>query len=399
MKKLVVVRRMAFVLGVGQASCALLGHGSVSEGGPTPSMESVVPRNGVTLNGLYAANGLSAANGLTSVNGISGVNGLASANGLSAVNGLSSINGLSLSNGLVGANGLSSINGISGVNGLAGVNGLMGVNGLTGLNGLTGVNGLTSINGIGFNGLTSINGIGVNGLMSVNGIRMTKGLEADSASHWLVAALRPRGGVSILAGLESDAGLAGGAGLMASEDGRRVASYVVKCALPSDRSLEKLDAAGNVHVLRGSVGVAPEWEHGACDQSCQEWVSACLLGHVNLTGQHVGIWLTAEHPAIDLEKSRDFPLEEASYFGNVFAFVPEAYVCYGRDAKERPIAGRVCTDDASCPYTDPYSFAGGDCNALGTCTPGHLSSGERSGYTECRVGDHVWSRVVTSWKP
>ena len=128
-------------------------------------------------------------------------------------------------------------------------------------------------------------------------------------------------------------------------------------------------------------------------------MSACLLAHVNLTGRRVGIWLTADHPAVDLTTSTAYPLEEAAYFGNLFSGAPEAYVCYGRQAAERPIAGRVCTGSRGCPYVDPYAFAGGSCEALSSCSPGHAPSGERSGYTDCRVGERTWSHVVTAWKP
>jgi hypothetical protein len=185
---------------------------------------------------------------------------------------------------------------------------------------------------------------------------------------------------------------------MSSESGRKLASYVVKCALPSDRSVEKIDAEGKAHTFRGSLGVASEWESGSCGESCQEWMSACLLAHVNLTGKHVSLWFTSDHPSVDLGTSKDYPLEEASYFGNLFSSSPEAHVCYGRDVATRPIPGRVCTNDSGCPYSAPYALSGGSCEAMSACEVGTAANGERSGYTACRVGDKRFSHVMTTWK-
>ena len=128
-------------------------------------------------------------------------------------------------------------------------------------------------------------------------------------------------------------------------------------------------------------------------------MTACLLAHVNLTGQHVTIWTTAEHPAIDLSKRASFPLEEAAFFGNLFGDAPEAYACHGANSAEHPIAGRVCDGTSSCPYANPYAGLGGSCSSLGGCSSARLSSGETSGYATCSVGRSSFSNVITTWKP
>jgi hypothetical protein len=348
---------------------------------------------------------LASENGLTSINGLSG-NGLTSINGLSG-NGLSG-NGLS-GNGLSG-NGLTSLNGLSG-NGLSG-NGLTSINGLSG-NGLSG-NGLTSINGLSGNGLSG-NGLSGNGLTrmkppviasSLVSFKRLTGVQAVSGVQrmnvvarpglWLANALRAENGLSAAAGLATDAGLANGVGLMSSENGRLIASYLVRCALPANRALSKYNAAGDPIVLQGAIGVAPEWEEAACGAGCQEWVSACLLAHVNLTGNHVPIWLTGEHPAIDWATSVDFPEQEAGFFGNLFSEPPRAYVCYGDDVAVDPIPGRVCVGAVSCPYLDPYLAQGGSCRSA--CAVHGTGSGLGDGYAACAAAGETFSRVITTWK-
>jgi hypothetical protein len=261
------------------------------------------------------------------------------------------------------------------------------------------------VNGLWANGFW-VNGFWVNGIWNngfwQNGLWSNGLIAADDAAgvapqgRWLSTALRPEYGLSVRAGLSTDAGLAHAIGLMASENGRRVASYAVKCALPAGRTIEKFDARGNVHTFEGAVGIAPEWENGRCGEDCQEWMTACLLAHVNLTGKHVAIWVTGDHPAVRLDTNRGFSLEEAAFFGNVFTGPPAAYACAGRQAKEHPIAGRACMGNASCPYADPYQ--GVSCEASG-CSSGRAPSGERSGYVACEVGTRRWDRVVTTYKP
>jgi hypothetical protein len=42
---------------------------------------------------------------------------------------------------------------------------------------------------------------------------------------------------------------------------------------------------GVSYSFAGQIGVAPEWENSACGTACQELVTACMLAHVNATGQ------------------------------------------------------------------------------------------------------------------
>lgn len=201
---------------------------------------------------------------------------------------------------LVGTNGLSA-NGLS-ANGLS-ANGLS-ANGLL-LNGL-------SANGLSANGL-SANGLSANGL-SANGL---------SANGLLVASL-------------------------ADPMNQRFMSYLVSCALPAGHSVTFQSGTASF-TFSGEIGLAPTWENGACDQSCQRWVSACLLARVNHLGVHREISMRGETSALALESHelQQYPQAEATYFGNLFQPAQERYACLPPGATS---ISRVCGDSlGDCP--------------------------------------------------
>src|SRR6202142_1207441 len=77
----------------------------------------------------------------------------------------------------------------------------------------------------------------------------------------------------------------------------------------------------------GGVGGAP----GTCDESCQRWVSACVLARTNAYGAHVAISMRA--PADPPQAIRNalatsptepatYPLREGAYYGNIFETAP-----------------------------------------------------------------------------
>jgi hypothetical protein len=102
----------------------------------------------------------------------------------------------------------------------------------------------------------------------------------------------------------------------------------VECALPAGASITK-QVGDQALVFDGAIGLAPEWEDDACDEDCQEWVSACLLARTNVSGQTVSIWMRADHPAIGEGANALFPTHEASFFGNLFADPPSRRYCQG----------------------------------------------------------------------
>jgi hypothetical protein len=210
------------------------------------------------------------------------------------------------------------------------------------------------------------------------GIWISNGLEDPDAS-----------GVDPTAALSTRQGLDPDGSLLADAAGLELAGYLVECALPEGQALTKLrEADGQVLVLHGSLGLAPQWQDGACDESCQQWVSACMLARTNVSGESIGLWLAAEHPAIGLGHDGAHPLHEATFYGNLFQDPPARYLCRGIEAHEDSDLGeylqaRTCggLDPAVCGFTQ-----WGGCNDPGRCV---LADGF---VTECADGSPIGDR-------
>ena len=185
-------------------------------------------------------------------------------------------------------------------------------------------------------------------------------------------------------------GLANGVGLMSSPDGRTTLAYIVKCALPAGRSISKKDQNNANYTFAGQIGVAPEWETDACETDCQERVTACVLAHVNTTGQHIQLWLDSDVPAIGWGRSTDYPYQEGSFFGNIFQDQPKAYYCDGKDFDQGTVLGRLGANQNGAPYTNPF---GNGAYCKDRCTAAD-SPYNNDGYKACNGYNHV----VTVWR-
>ena len=164
-------------------------------------------------------------------------------------------------------------------------NGLMTLNGLTSLNGMRTLNGLTTSNGMKtVNGLLTINGLTTrNGMKTVNGLPVN----CDGSKVPGTTCTGAPDGLLKLSG-----------GLMSTDNGKMLASYLVKCALTSSQEVRVKDYAGNLVSMKGSIGLAPKWlgdsvdPDGLCGTPCEEKVSACLMAHSNRSGTQVPILLS-----------------------------------------------------------------------------------------------------------
>lgn len=134
------------------------------------------------------------------------------------------------------------------------------------------------------------------------------------------------GGIDPHHALTTSAGLNGS--LLGDPDRLATARYVVECALPEGVTLTKT-VSGVATDFHGALGLAPEWEDDACDEDCQEWVSACLLARTNVSGQTVQLWLTGDHPALGTGLNLAYPVYEASFFGNLFVNEDAQHMCPG----------------------------------------------------------------------
>jgi len=226
------------------------------------------------------------------------------------------------------------------------------------------------------NGLRIVNGLSiVNGATSVNGLRIVNGL--------------------------STTGLASSTGLMTTADGRTQVKYLVRCALPATSSITKKDQYGTSYTFQGLLGMAPQWETGACDQTCQEDVSACMLAHLNTAGIHVPLWIVANNPVVGWGQDPDFPNQEGAFFGNVFmngahgtdpAKAP-MYYCTGAKYNFNPPQGRIGSTQTSPPYVNPFGSTYAGCGTNYRCTAADYPS-QGDGFKAC----NGWNRVVTIWR-
>ncbi len=128
--------------------------------------------------------------------------------------------------------------------------------------------------------------------------------------------------------LSEPGGLASDLGLLLDPARRDTVQYLVECALPEGSQISKL-VGGELLTFDGWLGLAPEWESEACDEDCQQWVTACLLARTNVTGETVSIWMRADHPAIGEGLHPLYPGYEASFFGNIFADPESQHFCQG----------------------------------------------------------------------
>jgi hypothetical protein len=153
--------------------------------------------------------------------------------------------------------------------------------------------------------------------------------------------------------LESNNGLKGSK--LNDADRLATARYVIECALPEGESIVK-NVSGVTVEFEGAMGLAPEWQDSACDQDCQEWVSACVLARTNVSGETVPLWLTGDHPELGFTTAPSYNHYEASFFGNLFAGPNQAYVCpvgQGAGAVLSQLQGRTCSNESGgwCGFT------------------------------------------------
>jgi len=160
---------------------------------------------------------------------------------------------------------------------------------------------------------------------------------------------------------------------------RSLLEYTVSCALAPDQRVE-LDVGAEVVLFRGALGLAPEWgaSDGVCDDTCQGWVSACLIARTNAEGESLEISLLGAHPGLDpsAEESDVFDEEEATYYGDLFGANRSMFACVPSGATAPT---RTCgTTPASCAI-----------DIVGTCETLCDAAG-------CRDGDgNVYSETIT----
>jgi len=122
-------------------------------------------------------------------------------------------------------------------------------------------------------------------------------------------------------------------GRMASTaDSRQALKYLASCALDAGTTL-MAEHGGEHFTFPGGIGLAPDWHARPMTDVEKRWVSACLLARTNRFGIRVEISLRSSFPSIAPglqlapNEAAAFPLEDAGFFGNLFAAQRVAFVC------------------------------------------------------------------------
>ena len=159
-------------------------------------------------------------------------------------------------------------------------------------------------------------------------------------------------------------------------DARKTLKYLASCALDAGTVLTARHE-GVDYEFPGGIGLAPEWHSRAMTEEEQRWVSACMLSRTNFFGTRVEISMRSDFPsrAEGLQIWRDedaaFTQEEGTFFGNLFAADPVAYVCSPAhsDATRALIAAqhRICALPAATH--DGKAVTACAMVHVGQCTP------------------------------
>lgn len=212
---------------------------------------------------------------------------------------------------------------------------------------------------------------------------------ASSGLHASMDGLRSRPDTVAL----SRVGQVGFAGLSPAEvnamtDGqRRTLAAVARCALPPDATIVYPGGA----VYEGGLGLAPEIETGACETACQEIMSACLLAHVNSSALSIPLWLTSDAPAMGRVTSTSYPIEEATFFGNLWAVGAPGVYCKASSASEHPVSGRLgSATNGGEPRADADERQVGTCGACARTASGAIES--------CTLEGVTFAHPITAWR-
>ncbi|MEZ4475032.1 MAG: hypothetical protein R3F60_30420 [bacterium] len=171
---------------------------------------------------------------------------------------------------------------------------------------------------------------------------------------------------------------------------------LVECALPVGSQVE----AGE-QVFEGSFGLAGEWADGPCDETCQRWVSACILARTNAYGLPVRIYLDGPNPHLQTLVTPDrqgFTVREAAFFGNVFQTPARRFACRGDGDDPLALTWRVCGRPGSRCGSEVLGACGPVDGETGEAVPRPVCTLAPDGtYHDCREGPDgpVHAEVLT----
>jgi hypothetical protein len=245
--------------------------------------------------------------------------------------------------------------------------------GLT-FNGLT-FNGLT-FNGLTFNGLT-FNGLTFNGL-TFNGLTFN-GAPSGQFADWFNNA---------------------DSGNIALHD--NIMKYVIGCAIAPGRTASFTDGNGLLHSWNGSLGLADSWDQNPPTTDQKQWVSACLMAHVNTAlpaPKHIPLSVRGAAPglATTLLEKGTFTNLDGVFFGDLFSAPNKRYLCRPTWTPPKFYESTLLVDwGRQCYFSSDGCgglFTQVDCASACTATSGDTSWGPT-----CSV-DGVTYNAVSAYLP
>jgi len=173
---------------------------------------------------------------------------------------------------------------------------------------------------------------------------------------------------------------------------------MVRCALAAGDTLVKADQNGVLYTFAGQLGMAPQWKDNACDATCQQGISACMLAHVNTKGVHIPLWLDSPSPAIGWGTDPQYPNREGTFFGNIMKPNPssgliDAFYCNGPGFSTDTVPGRLGANQTGAPYSDPYISKK---TTNGYCVPCYAPRPD--GATTCPGDTLTFQNPITVWR-
>ena len=151
--------------------------------------------------------------------------------------------------------------------------------------------------------------------------------------------------------------------MLSAPGGAELLSYIATCALEDGQTLTVMSTGQS---FPGNLGLATQWANASCDQSCQGWVSACLLAHANALGQEVSISPRGSNASLSWNSGieKKYSYQESAFYGNLFLPAGQRIMqaCSGTglyesepgdDGASEFLQGRICGSGAC-----EFSFAG-----------------------------------------
>ena len=158
---------------------------------------------------------------------------------------------------------------------------------------------------------------------------------------------------------------------------RELFKYIVSCALPKADQID-LTIDGTSYTFPGELGLASKWglPGGSCNNTCQEWVSACVLARVDFLGQKVNISVRGAQSALVPTPAElaAYTYREGAYYGNIFLDTPVRDACVAPGRSGLP---RVCGP----------SLDGCVVDAIGSCSTVCQGSAGYGSFMSC--ADHA----------